>query len=63
MFLRVSQLVGHSYTVLMGGRKEIFFKIHYFHVPTSPLERKFHADSKNGLKEFHIILEGHKFFD
>ena len=34
-------------TVLMGGTKAIFLKIHYFH----------------GLKKFHTISEGPKFFD
>jgi hypothetical protein len=47
----------------MGGRKAISLKIHYFHVLTSPLERNFHADPKNGLKEFHAISEGPKFLD
>ena len=46
----------------MGGRKEIFIKIHYFYVLTSPLGRKFHKDSKKtGLKKFHTISEGSKF--
>ena len=56
-------LLVHSCTVLMGRRKAIFLEIHYFHVLTSPLGRKFHADSKNGLKKFHMISEGPKFFD
>ena len=47
----------------MGGRKAIFLKIHYFPVLTRPLERKFHADSKNGLKKFYPISEEPNFFD
>ena len=38
-------------TVLMGRGEAIFFKIHRFHILTSPLERKFHTDSKNDLKK------------
>ena len=53
----------HPNTVLMGGRKAISLKIHYFHVLTCPLGRKFHADFKNNLKKFHTISERHKFFD
>ena len=45
----------------MGGTKEIFLKIHYFLFLKSPLEQKIHADSKNGLKKVHTILEGPKF--
>ena len=45
----------------MGCTKAIFLKIHYFHVLKSPLEQKIHADSKNGLKKVHTILEGLKF--
>ena len=53
----------YTSTVLMGETKAIFLKIHYFHVLTFTLERKFHAYSKNGLKKFHMISEGPKFFD
>ena len=38
-------------TVLLGTRKAISTgKFILFHVQTSPLERKFHADYKTGLK-------------
>ena len=29
-----------------------FFKIHYFHVLTSPLIKHFHPDAKTGLKSY-----------
>ena len=44
-------------TLLMGERKAILLKNHYFHVLTSLLEQKFHADFKNDLKKFHIQYE------
>ena len=49
-------------TVLMGGIKASFLKIHYFHVLTSPLKRKLYADSENGFKKLHTISEGGKLF-
>ena len=52
-----------AYTVLMGTRKEIFIEIHYFHVLTSPLGRKFQTDSKNDRNKFDTISEGHDCFD
>ena len=42
-------------------RKQLNLKINYLYVLISPLERKFHADSKNDLKKFHTITEGHNF--
>ena len=42
----------YSCTALMGGRKAIFLKNHYFHVLTSPLGQKSHAYSENDLKKF-----------
>ena len=44
-------------TVLMGGTKAILLKIHYFHVLTSLLKRKFYAESKCGLEKFRTILK------
>ena len=41
------------FTVLMGKRKAILLKIHYFHVLTSLIERKSHVDFKNNLVKFH----------
>ena len=49
-------------TVFFAQRKAIAIKINYLYVLTSPLGRKFHADSKHDLKKFHTILEGPKFF-
>ena len=46
----------------MGDRKAIFLNIHYFHVLAGPLEQKFYADTKTGLKKFHTISEGPKIF-
>ena len=46
-----------------GWCKSNFLEIYYFHIITAPLERKFHADSRNGFEKFHIILEGYKIFD
>jgi hypothetical protein len=39
----------------MDSRKEILIKIHYFHVITILLGRKFEADSKIDLKTFRKI--------
>ena len=44
----------------MGDSKAIFLKIHYFHVLTSLLERKFNADFRIGFKKFQTISEGPK---
>ena len=44
-------------TVLMGDRKSILLKIHYFHVLTWPLKQQFHADVKNDLKSFHTTTK------
>ena len=46
-------------TVLMGRRKAILLKLHYFHVLARPVgtpsahlvEQKFHADFKNDLRQ------------
>ena len=48
-------------TVLMGGKKAILLKIHYFYVLKSLLGQKFHTNFKNDLKKFHTIPEGHNF--
>jgi hypothetical protein len=39
-------------TVLMSMKTESFFKIHYFHVLTSPLKKKIHPDAKTSLKSY-----------
>ena len=56
-------LVGTWYCtrVLMGRKKAMFLKIHYFHILVGPLRRKIHTHSKSNLKTFHTILEGSEF--
>jgi hypothetical protein len=39
----------------MDRKKTFLFKIHYFHVLTSPLKHKFHKYSKNDVKTFRTI--------
>ena len=49
--------------VPMGGAKGKCFQIYTLGMWIDPLEQKFYADPKNGLKKFHTIPEGPKFFD
>ena len=48
---------------LWPAPKENFFKFTFSQYQIHPLGRKFHADSKNGLKKSHKIMEMHKFRD
>ena len=51
-------------TVLMGDKKPVLLKIHFFSPsskPTKYLGRKFHADFRTGLKMFHTKPEKIKF--
>ena len=48
-------------TVLLAETKEIQIKINYLYVIKSPLEQKFHVDSKASLKKLHTIQKRHKF--
>ena len=46
----------------MSGAEGKFLQIYILAMRIDPLKQKFHADSKNGLKKSHTILERPKFW-